>query len=397
MFCWVNHRRKPRVTLRRSSKGWCYKAVGDCGFFLGTRTPGARPDKPTWRKKIGKNHHFVPQFYFRRFSTDGHSICALTRKEGKFARLAPIKNQASKSDFYGSEETEKVLSQIEGECSTALKKLCALDDPTQLSEDDVSSVLRHISLQRSRTVAARQKIQQYNDKLYQLFLEVELNNDESLDEHERQKRLTDIPEAKADPAMAQMMQMQAALEFSEHLRDLVPLLLHNKTNRPFIFSDAPAIFYNLHYRDVRHRGVLGMDTPGLIVILPLSSEKNLLLLDHACYRVKQGARNRINVRELSDVMALNKLQLHSSTNCVYFQDFKFSQYVTEIWKLEKGRLAPPKGMVIEAPGFDAATGEAMGEILHGFEPQLPYALSLTFLEHDVFGDIDYRFSRRSER
>ena len=51
-----------------------------------------------------RNHHYVPQFYFRRFSQDGHSICLLTRATGKTVALAPIKGQASKVGYYGAEE-----------------------------------------------------------------------------------------------------------------------------------------------------------------------------------------------------------------------------------------------------------------------------------------------------
>ena len=50
-----------------------------------------------------RNHHFVPQFYFRRFSTDGKSICLLTRATGKTVRQATIKGQASKIGYYGDE------------------------------------------------------------------------------------------------------------------------------------------------------------------------------------------------------------------------------------------------------------------------------------------------------
>jgi len=42
-----------------------------------------------------KNHHFVPQFYFRRFSVDERSICALARSSGKTIPTASIKAQAT--------------------------------------------------------------------------------------------------------------------------------------------------------------------------------------------------------------------------------------------------------------------------------------------------------------
>jgi hypothetical protein len=53
-----------------------------------------------------RNHHYVPQFYFRRFSGDQKSICLLTRSTGKTVPRAPIKGQASKIGYYGDEEVE---------------------------------------------------------------------------------------------------------------------------------------------------------------------------------------------------------------------------------------------------------------------------------------------------
>jgi len=83
--------------------------------------------------------------------------------------------------------------------------------------------------------------------------------------------LTSLDSVRANPAQAQLVEMNAALESAGRLADLMPVMLINRTVRPFIFGDAPVALYNGYYRDVRHRGVLGFDTPGLMVFLPLSA------------------------------------------------------------------------------------------------------------------------------
>lgn len=345
-----------------------------------------------------RNHHYVPQFYFRRFSFDEKSICLLTRPTGKVVARAPIKGQASKIGYYGDEEVEKALSEIEGACAAALRSLDQVQDPQLLADDDVTLVLTHLTLQRTRTETARQNGKAFHDKLQQLLLEVEVNNSTYLSEPERQLLLDSLPYVEANPVEAQRLEMGVAVEQSAGLRDLRPLILVNKTNRPFVFGDSPVVFYNSFYRDVRYRGVLGMDTPGLMVFFPLSASTYLALLDPNCYQVRRGARgNRVQVRDLRDVLALNQLQIHAASNCVYFGDFKFAPYVVEAWRQERARLTKHEGRVIEAPERNAATGETMGDIVHGFQPQLAYPLKLTFLMHDVHGDDSYAFTRRSQR
>ena len=89
------------------------------------------------------------------------------------------------------------------------------------------------------------------------------------------------------------------------------------------------------------------------------------------------------------------MQIHNAVSAVYFSDFQYSQYVHGIWRQEKERLVDHKGKVVEAPGFDH-TGEAMGDIFHSFEEQLPFIPRLSFLEYQETPEEEYKFSRREE-
>lgn len=344
-----------------------------------------------------KNHHFVPQFYFRRFSADGRSVCVLPRISGKPIRTASIKAQASKDRFYGSDEIETLLGRIEEKSSHALRALAEQHNPLEIPIEHVSTLFVWLALQRSRTDSARQRNQPMSDMLLRLFLSTEIGNDESLTADEREQRLTDVESLSMDPVQAQLTEMQVSIESSRILKDLKPLLLENRTNRPFIFGDSPVILHNAHYEKVKSRGVLGYGTPGLLLSYPLGPHLSLLLLDDACYRVKRERGGRILLRELRDVMALNKLQLHAASSCVYFHDFKYAPYVESLWRDERAAFAPHAALVHEAPGYDADTGHPIGNIVHSYQPLLPYKLRLSFLEHDVFGDADYQFTRRSQR
>lgn len=342
----------------------------------------------------GKNHHFVPQFYFRRFSADEKSICSLIRHSGNVIPKAPIKGQASKHWFYGDAETEKALADIEGVCSTALRELSALDDPTKLAGEHVEALMLHLALQRSRTDSARRTNKPIQDNLARLMAEVAVNTSEELEDEEKTRLRLLLPQFEADPVAAQKLAMAAAVESASALLDLRPVLLVNRTTRPFIFGDAPVVFFNAYCRNVRHRGVLGLASPGLLVAFPLSPNSALLLMDAEVYRTRSPHKNRVHLRDLGDVAGLNRLQMHAASNCVYFGDMRYAGYVKALWEQERGRLTKHAGAVVQAPGFDARTGNALGDIVHSFEPQLAYLPRLSFLRHETVGDGDSRPLRR---
>ena len=225
--------------------------------------------------------------------------------------------------------------------------------------------------------------------------EVAINNAEDIEEAEKDELLDFVQFVEADPVASQRLEMVTAMQSANALRDLAPMLLVNKTNRPFIFSDSPTVFYNAYCRDVVHRGVLGMSCPGLIVLLPLTSWTCLMLLDTEVYSSPKAFANRIYVRDLKDVAALNKLQIHSASNCAYFGEPKYEAYVKALWAEEKHRLTQHAGFVHEAPGFDATTSEGIGDLIHTFRPQLAYRPLFTFLKHDVVGDGEPRKLRRA--
>ncbi|MFC4927907.1 DUF4238 domain-containing protein [Delftia deserti] len=344
-----------------------------------------------------KNHHFVPQFYFRRFSLDERSICVLTRETGQTIRCASIKAQASRDRFYGSDEVEKFLGKVEGESSLALRVLSGLQDPTDLPDEHLGVLLPWLALQRTRTETARQTSKPMNDMILRLFLEAEIGNDEYLTQEQKAERFNQLEEVSSDAVQSQIMEMDLAIGASGRLSDLEPLLLENRTNRPFIFSDSPVVLHNACYESVKWRGVLGFESPGLLLSYPLSPKLSLLLVDQACYRIKGAPKGRVHIRDLNDIRALNKLQIHSSSSCTYFHDFEFASYVKNLWEQEREVMKAHGASVNEAPGFDSVSGESLGDIVHSFQPLLPIKLRLSFLQSLVGGDEEYRFVPRSSR
>ncbi len=342
-----------------------------------------------------KNQHFVPRFYFRYFSNDGKRISLLNIASGKTVKDAPIKSQCSKDYYYGDKDMEDALEGLENEHRNAINKLKACLAFGSISMDEYIFVLQAALFQRARTMAAREKTKEPNDKLLRLHLEVSINRDPSLTEEARATYIKQLDNIQGNPQRYQAIAMWNAIEGVEHIVDLRHLLLINKTKNPFIFGDAPVVYYNNYQMDVALRGVPGLQTPGLQIFYPLSQDIVLLLLDPMAYHVYTGHDYIVHVESLDDVNQLNKLQIHNSFKSVYFGDYKFAAYMKSLWVEERSCLAKAEDRFIQAPGYDQS-GNPIGDIIHIYEPLLPFRLRLSFLTHDIIGDGDFKFARRHE-
>lgn len=341
------------------------------------------------------NQHFVPQFYFRYFSKDGRSIHLILRRNGRFIPTASIKGQASRKYYYGNAEAERRLKIIDGIHSEALSEIRNSSNFFDCSEDARLCFYQFLMLQRSRTVAARTASQPMADRLMQLQLEVAINNDETVSEEKRRELVEALAHIRADAKQTQALHMSEAVDISAALIDLLPIYLENRTVRPFIFSDAPVVFINLHYRDVRLRGVLGADTPGLMILFPLSPSRAMLLLDQKTYGFKGKFFPSKVLRELSDVREINKLQIHSASSAIYFGSIEIAEYVRDLWRQECHRLSNHAGTVVDAPVVDKHGKPTGSGIVHSYQPQLGFMPDLSFLRYSTQGDDEYVFSRRS--
>lgn len=345
---------------------------------------------------MSSNQHYVPQFYLRFFSKDKKSLCLLERRNGRIATRGSIKGQASKKGFYGDERVESALSELEGVFSGLLRRIVDEGNLDWLGDTEHLLLLQNLMLQRARTVSARAKHKEWNDMMVRLQMEIGINNDDKLTEEEKQRFRKELEHIEANPVRFQLEGMQVALENAGSLADLRPLLLVNRTNRPFFTCDAPVVLTNPHMRLIKIRGVLGTQTPGLLLLFPVNPEYCLMLIDVHCYTVKGVRGSKLPLRNLKDVLVLNKLQLHHSSSVIYFHDYHLSNYASEIWRSEKTKLVDHTGKVNQAPGIDES-GTAMGDIIHSYEDQLPLVPSFTFLKYSSITENEYVFSTREER
>ena len=207
------------------------------------------------------NHHFVPKFYFRNFSEDGARIHLLLRPTGQVILKAPIKGQCAKHRFYGATETERLISGLEGEFSSAIRDAiqtawCQQD--SRLSEDCVFKLRQATVFQRHRTVHEVDKMSSMMETSSLEEFEGTSPTRSGVKDREEIIRAIEDGSIKVtcDDRWVVMRLVTTAFPAVVLIADLPVWLIRNQTDLPFVFGDAPVVLYNSHYRNVTARGVL---------------------------------------------------------------------------------------------------------------------------------------------
>ncbi|MDN5503230.1 MAG: DUF4238 domain-containing protein [Comamonas sp.] len=330
----------------------------------------------------GKNQHYVPQRYFRMFSSDGSSIRTLRISDGKIIPTASIKGQSSKSWFYGDADIEKKLSQVESLAGNSLHEVANCSSVSELSIETMTYFRIWLALQRTRTAASRATCAESDTSMIRLMAEVGINRNEELSEEERKNLISALPQLHAKDDVLQLQRMMIATRHSGYLSDLELLIVRNKSNKPFVFSDAPCVYYNLLQHHVHERGVLGMQSLGLMIIFPLNEKTLAILYDGLSYKVRKPASGIRSINTASDVNSLNTLQLHSASNCIYYSNSADDEYLKFLLSSQKGKFVSKKNIVKESELRENSDGTA-SSILMTYEPQISYKLNLSFLSPKI--------------
>ena len=99
----------------------------------------------------GKNQHYVSQFYFRQFSSDGKSVYMYNLKRN-LCRSVKFKDQCSKNYFYSKNpKIEETFSHLEGLSAASLQKIIKSKSLFNLSSDELNHLKSHILFQDGRT------------------------------------------------------------------------------------------------------------------------------------------------------------------------------------------------------------------------------------------------------
>ncbi len=275
-------------------------------FRYAWRIAAALGRKPIWCGEVvmadNKNQHFVPRTHLKPFTLNGEGLAInLFNMTGmKAIPHAPVKNQCSKDYFYGQNpQLERAIQFVEGHYGTAVRHL-AEGGSVQPGVDVV--LRRYVYHQYLRTEAAAQA-----SAMMMLAM-------------------TDLPGSDFPvPPFGEAVKIateQAMLHYAEAMRivdDLKMCIVRNATDLPFVTSDNPAVLTNrLHYqRPTPGKRAFGVKTAGALFFLPLTPSSFALFYDGAVYSIAHKG-HFVDVRRLSDVVALNDHQYLNCAANIYF-------------------------------------------------------------------------------
>jgi hypothetical protein len=345
------------------------------------------------------NQHYVPQFYFRHFSVDPKRIAVLLIADGQVVLNAAIRGQCSKKNFYGPPEVEKALSAAEAEYCQGVR--AALDVANSSSAPFFSPreyvlLLEGIVFQRARTAAEARRHAQSMEEM-QLFMFRRFIEEQ--DDIERRQEMLDAID-RGEISITEPTSVTAAKCITESLplarliRDLSLCLVRNRTDYPFIFSDAPVVFYNKYCEKVRSRGVLGLQCPGLLIFYPLDQWTCAILYDSDKYHGAFRGYVQYDAHQRADISEINKLQIYSAQKAVYFGNPLHEDYVHDLWRAHRPLLAKPESSCRINPNLWIDGKPVEGDLIQLMDPQLNTTLNLSFLECHQVSQADYKYKPR---
>lgn len=250
----------------------------------------------------GREHHFVPQFYLRGFSTNGRSLNSFNFARGLWIKQASIKHECSRRNLHSfAPGLEQHLKLLEDQASNVIRRVCQWRQPPPRDVAARLWLLTFVAFQRSRTPSAIRQVTAFSEYFRELLGDQAPSTDE-LDEN---------PLALTLNTTAQVIPVAQDLEMH---------LIVNASGHEFITSDNPVVLHNQYCEGIKYRGVNGWACTGLQVFLPLSPSELLLLFDSGVYRVgrSQHGETATLVSNIDDVKAFNSLQIHNAEANVYF-------------------------------------------------------------------------------
>jgi hypothetical protein len=313
---------------------------------------------------MGREHHFVPQFYLRNFSYEEKSINLFNLALGKVINSASIKHQCSKRGMYDfNAGVEEAFAEIEGRTADVFRRIISDGYSISLSKAEFAVLMLFVILQRSRTVAAAKE----DDELTDWFIKLRAAGDPKLDG-------LDLSKYRICSRYPSAIPVSVAAGLLPEVLDLKYRILLNNTGEELITSDNPLIVHNRFAEGVSNIGVDGWGCRGIQAILPISPERCLLIFDGDVYNV--GTHNKTYAQiDKKAVISLNKFQILNASHNVYFRNPELASVIARrVQSLIEARKQP-RVRYVRTVSVEREDGK-YSELVSHYRPLLPCKLNL---------------------
>jgi len=271
------------------------------------------------------NHHYVPQFHLRNFSSNGKSIGMFINNKKLFVKEASIKEQAYKKNLYGkTDDLENNLMMLEGLMAKITKDILASHELPLKSSAEYEMILLYLLMAEARVQKTAESQNNFVNKQMKLLAKMDKNIKISNEVIDKMKISYNVPN---------LLPMQVATKIYPILFDLRAILIISDSDRRFITTDNPLTRYNEMYVHMNYqlRGY-GLGNMGIQLFYPISPEVCLCIYDDIMYHCN-GLQNRtLRLVKGKDIDELNKLFYLNSMDYLFFSGGVSETYLNRIIK-----------------------------------------------------------------
>jgi hypothetical protein len=265
-----------------------------------------------------KSHHYVPQFYLRRFSLgeNGKTIGVYNHKNDRFIPVAAIRHQACENYLYGEDDdVESLLSKLESTAADLTGRMLKHFLPPADDSVAYKVLLRYLLYQHSRTLKSGDEfLEGLNQALKTAFNEF-YGPDHIFREHT------------VDNDYATLMTLVNSDKYLFLLDFMTCKLVVNLSYLPFITSDNPVVTYNQYLEKKQiYIGAHGLPAKGLQLFLPIHPRMMICIYDPAVYDYGEDGQYCIQTESEDEIHQFNSLQYLNSDSQLFFNDFIVEDY-----------------------------------------------------------------------
>ncbi len=314
-----------------------------------------------------KRQHYVPQFYLKNFVRKDNNFTIFNIKSEKIIENVPYKKQCYEDYYYGDDEVwEEKLGEIEKSAAVIISKINS-ETEYYPNVQEIKILKNYILYQRYRTIRHKDNLLNMRWDGAKTYLEMNLRKEGMSVSDNILKVLKKEFEKRYDRTVPQQA-LEITEELLNNIDDLEFLIIQydNKIHK-LISSDNPVIFYNpFYYR------AIGLMNAGLIVLLPISPNKLIVIFDAKMYKRYKG-KKIVRLTNENEVKILNTFQLIVAKDIVYFQDKNQSKEIVSCYKKNKNNRE-----LYEELGKPRAMGTEMDKITSYPQPFIPIYYKFSF-------------------
>jgi hypothetical protein len=254
---------------------------------------------------VNKDQHFVPKVHLKNFACDVDKNCvhSIFLKSNRPILGISIKGQCQKSYLYGQDVSlDRSLQAMEAKYGCVMADLLQRD---VITEENFNFLLEFSYLQFSRSYGQVKRRQ---------------SNDAAVHKSIYSRPMLKKPELDIDDKKTMEKILRTYSKTRESLSGLSTCLVQNRTNTDFITSDDPAILTNLYFLEILKENKFGLESSGILLILPLSSQFLFLAYDENVYDIPDMNQRVLTIIDIEDIYAFNELQLINAQHNIYFED-----------------------------------------------------------------------------